>query len=79
MWSFLVVQAIFLTWIITGVASAGSAGCNGLSKSACDAATQVGTGIGVALIIGLWFGVDVVMLLIKLVVQLSRRHEPRVA
>lgn len=79
LWIFLAIQALFLVWIITGVASSSATDCGTLSKAACTTATEAGTGIGVMLIVGFWFGVDVVMLLIKLVVQLSRRHEPQTA
>lgn len=74
MWFFLAVQAIFIIWIIAGANSASSSGnCNGLDKASCDAATAVGTGIGVALVIGLWVAVDIILGIIYLVVRASRR------
>jgi hypothetical protein len=74
MWFFLAVQAIFLFWIIGGANSASSTPCTGgLSKENCDAATAVGTGIGVALIIGLWIAVDLILVIIWAVVRLSSR------
>ncbi|GAA1993542.1 hypothetical protein GCM10009817_39810 [Terrabacter lapilli] len=75
MWVFLAVQAIFLLWIIAGANSASSTPCTGgLSKENCDAATAVGTGIGVMLIVGLWAVVDFFMVIIWAVVRLSSRN-----
>lgn len=79
MWFFLLVQVIFLIWIIAGASSSGSAtakSCAGLTGQAlqtCQDASHVGTGIGIALIIGLWVGVDVILGIIYLVVRLARR------
>jgi hypothetical protein len=61
LWFFLAVQAIFLVWIISGMnaASGGPTGdCGSLSKAACNDAQDIGTGIGVMLVVGLWMTVD---------------------
>ncbi|MBK1786642.1 hypothetical protein [Prauserella cavernicola] len=61
-WFFLVVQILFLVWIIAGVAN--TEDCSGLvgqDLDACEAGTAVGTGIGVGLIIALWAAVDVIL------------------
>lgn len=44
-------------WLISGIASvANSNACTGqLDPSTCHAATQIGAGIGAAMIIGVWF------------------------
>jgi hypothetical protein len=68
-WFFLVVNALFVLWIATGTNSAQSTDCANdpdvragtISQSACEAAVDVGTGIGVALIIVLWFFVFVIL------------------
>lgn len=73
MWFFLAIQAIFLIWIISGIAGASSNTCENLDKASCDAATAVGTGIGVALIIGLWVAVDIILGIIYMIVRASRR------
>jgi hypothetical protein len=62
-WVLNVWNAIFLIWIVGGIASRPSKNCatdpdviNGLiSKHVCEAASDAGTGIGVGLIIFLWF------------------------
>jgi hypothetical protein len=53
-------NAIFAAWIIGGIASASSAPTDAncvqsAGAGACQTAANVGTGIGVALIFGLWF------------------------
>jgi len=96
MWFFLAVQALFLIWIITGLATVHTApttsdvanlcgngqwqglftsykdcvvhGANGLN----DAGT-IGKGIGLALVIGLWVAVDIILGIGRLVVVFSRR------
>lgn len=63
MWTFLAVQALFVVWIVAGLASAGSdpSTCGTLSAKACSDAAAVGTGIGVMLIVGLWVAVDFIL------------------
>jgi hypothetical protein len=60
LWAFLFVQAIFLIWVIAGISSAsGQANdCGSLDADTCNAASDIGTGIGVALVIGLWCVAD---------------------
>jgi ABC-type Fe3+ transport system permease subunit len=72
-WVFLVIQAIFLIWIISALATAGPGNCNGLDKESCQAASDVGTGIGVALIIGLWAVVDFILGIGYAIYRLSKR------
>lgn len=69
-WVFLAVQALFLIWIITGVNSVSSGKCDPqMTHAACTAAKQVGGGIGVALIIGLWVAVDIILGITYLIVR----------
>lgn len=69
-WVFLAIQALFLIWIIAGATSANSsADCGGLDAQTCADATAVGTGIGVALIIGLWVAVDIILGITWLIVR----------
>jgi hypothetical protein len=71
-WVFMIVNALFLIWVIAGVSSRPSEDCatdpdvlaGTISKSTCEAASDVGTGIGVALIFVLWFFVFIVLSLI---------------
>jgi len=74
----LAVNLLFLIWIIAGVA--GSSGhatdCGTLDQSTCDAARNVGTSIGVGIVIGLWVAVDVILGIIWLVTRSSKRQCP---
>lgn len=97
MWFFLAVQALFLVWLVVGLATAhpgpttaqvaqfcGNGQWQGVFTSYHDcvvhganglrAAGEIGTGIGAALIIGLWVAVDVILGIGRLVVVLARRH-----
>lgn len=84
LYSFLLIQAAFLIWVVAGVNQAPSipAHCldangnvNILAGNDCasDVGGQVGTAIGVGLVIGLWIALDVVTLLGRVVVLLTRR------
>lgn len=68
MWFFLLVQALFLTWIITGSMSTPAQ-----SEPTMQDAAAVGTAIGVGLIIGLWAIVDVILGITYAVIRLARR------
>lgn len=72
MWVFLAINALFLFWIIGGAAS-GAQETTNLTGAEADA-YAVGTGIGVMLILGLWFVVDVLLFIGWAVVRLSSRR-----
>lgn len=75
LWVFLAVQVLFLIWIIGG-ASTGSgtpSDCGGLDTETCNAASDIGTGLGVLMIIGLWAVVDFFMAVIYGVYRLASR------
>ncbi|HKR51532.1 MAG TPA: hypothetical protein VJT72_18515 [Pseudonocardiaceae bacterium] len=77
-WVFLAVQVIFIVWIILGINSAGDSNdCSGLTGDAlkaCRDAGDVGTTIGVGLVIGLWAAVDIILGISYLVFRLGRRE-----
>jgi hypothetical protein len=78
LWIFLAVQVLFLIWIIVGVNSASddSGSCQGLTGDAlklCQDAGDVGTAIGVGLIIGLWAAVDLILGITYAIYRFSRR------
>lgn len=76
-WIILVINALFLIWVIGGVSSAGSQACPPtLSQEACLAAGQIGTGIGVALIVGLWVAADIILGILWLITRPRRRDCP---
>ena len=73
MWFFLVIQVLFLVWIIAGATSASHSNHCG-SDQDCQNATDAGTAIGVVLIIVFWAIVDVILGVTYMVVRLSRRR-----
>ncbi|MFI8173997.1 transposase [Streptomyces microflavus] len=77
LWVFLAVQALFLVWIITGANSNDQAPCEGMAGDAlttCQNAGDVGTAIGVGLIITLWVAVDIILGITYGVYRLARRQ-----
>jgi hypothetical protein len=62
-WLLLVVNALFVWWVIAGGMAAQNDDC-APGDSLCEGAVDAGTGIGIALIIILWFIVFVVLSLI---------------
>ncbi len=81
-WVFLVFNALMLLWITVGISDRPSEDCatdpsvidGTLSLSACQTASDVGTGIGVALVGGLWFLGFIVLSLVWLMSR-PRRQE----
>jgi uncharacterized membrane protein len=75
MWVFLAIQVLFLVWAIAGAASGSGqpADCGTLDADTCNTASDVGTGIGVALIVGLWMFVDFGLGVAYAVYRLARR------
>ena len=75
LWVFLAVQVLFIIWIIGGASSGGDAtDCGSLSQQACNDAQDIGTGIGVVLIIVLWMVVDFLLAIIYGVYRLAKRN-----
>ncbi|MGC5531740.1 hypothetical protein [Streptomyces sp. SR-10] len=77
LWVFLAVQALFLVWIITGANSNDHASCEGMVGDAlttCQNAGDVGTAVGVGLIIALWVAVDIILGITYGVYRLARRQ-----
>jgi hypothetical protein len=97
MWTFLAIQALFLAWVIVGMATVHTGPSHADLASACyyhnwwplfksqadcvthygkalnDAGT-IGKGIGLALVLGLWVVVDVILGIGRLVVLTARRR-----
>lgn len=72
-WVFLAVQVFFLVWVIAGGHNAAGTNCNGLSANSCDTARQVGTTIGVGLIIAFWAAVDIILGITYLLFRITRK------
>ena len=77
MWVFLAVQVLFLVWAVTGASTASGqpSDCGGLSVEDCNTASDIGTGIGVAIIVGIWFFVDVFLGVGYAVYRLAKRPD----
>lgn len=77
-WVMLVINVLFLIWIIVGIAGASGTpeDCGTLSAEACNAAEGVGTAIGAGLIIGLWVAADVILGVLWLITRPKRRDCP---
>lgn len=76
MWFFLVIQVIFVIWIIAAAVSvhhASGTPCNGLDAQTCASARDVGTTAGFGLVIALWVAVDLILGIVYVVVRLARR------
>ncbi|MEU0068540.1 hypothetical protein ABZ027_03040 [Streptomyces sp. NPDC006332] len=79
LWLFLALQIAFLIWVIAGAASGSGtpAECRGRTGDAlklCEDASDVGTTIGVGLIIALWAAVDVILGFTYVVYRLATRR-----
>ncbi|WP_230194643.1 hypothetical protein [Streptomyces coriariae] len=70
---------MFLIWVITGASTASGTpeDCRSLTGDdlkLCEDASEVGTTIGVGLIIGLWAAVDVILGVTYVVYRLASRR-----
>lgn len=75
MWLFLLVQAIFVIWIITGIAtSAPDCSNSGLDVQTCKDAAAAGTAVGVGIVFLFWAVVDVILGMVWLVVHFARKR-----
>jgi hypothetical protein len=73
----LIFNLIMLVWVIGGAASASGAptDCVTLDEGACNAARDIGTGIGVALLIGLWVAGDFILGILWLVTNRTKSRD----
>lgn len=74
-WLLAVVNLLFLIWVIGAIADRPSKSC-APGDSLCVNASDAGTGIGVAFIIGFWFVVFIVLALIWLMTRPRHRTCP---
>ncbi len=74
----LLVNLIFLIWIIAGAASTSghATDCGTLTQQTCDNARNVGAGIGIGIIIFLWAAVDAILGIVWLVTRPNKRPCP---
>ncbi|MGW7451271.1 hypothetical protein [Streptomyces sp. NPDC054787] len=81
LWVFLALQLLFLVWVIAGLNNADDdpASCAGLTGDElqlCRDAGDVGSVIGLSLLIALWAAVDVILGITYGIYRLSRRQRP---
>jgi hypothetical protein len=76
LWVFLFIQAVFLLWVILGARSgAGSPDdCGTLSAKDCDDAENLGTAIGVGLVIALWAATDIILGITYAIYKVAKRR-----
>jgi hypothetical protein len=77
-WALVVFNVLMLIWLIAGIASASgdATSCGSLDQQTCNAARSVGTGIGVTILIVIWFIGFVIFSLIWLMSRPHRRQCP---
>lgn len=77
-WVILVINVLFLIWVIVGVASVADEceGMVGAELEACETGTAIGAGIGVGIIVTFWALVDVILGILWLVTRSRRRMCP---
>lgn len=75
MWVFLAVQVLFVIWVVSaGMTGSGQPeDCGTLSAETCNTASDVGTGIAVFLILGVWFFVNCFIAVGYAVYKMARR------
>lgn len=75
-WIILAINVLFLIWIISGVAGRPDASCTALDQETCQAASDVGTGIGALVIVFLWVAADVILGILWLITRPKTRDCP---
>ncbi len=75
LWVFLAIQALFVLWIIAGVASASGTptDCGSLDADTCNTAANAGAAVGVFIIVVLWCVADFLLAVGYAIYRLARR------
>ncbi len=74
LWVFLVIQALFIAWLVSGIVGDAHGTCSpDLTAHACAAAKEAGGGIAVLVIVFVWMFVDVALGVGYGIYRLSRR------
>ena len=78
-WALIIVNVLMAVWVIGGISST-SHNCNGMTGDAlstCQAGTAIGAGIGITILLILWFVLFVVFGLIWIMSRPRLRQCPR--
>ena len=75
LWFFLAIQALFILWIVTGLggASGNATDCGSLDQETCNAAEDIGTGLGVMMVVVFWMVVDFLLGVGYAIYRLAKR------
>lgn len=75
LWVFLAIQVLFLIWVIAGASSGAGQpeDCGTLDAELCNDAADVGTAIGVFMVVILWCIVDFLLGVGYLIYRLAKR------
>ncbi|MDX3763991.1 hypothetical protein [Streptomyces sp. AK02-04a] len=75
MWAYVVIQMVFLLWVIGGARTGAAAphNCGMLTHHDCNAAQNLGTAIGVGVVIVLWAVVSILLGVTFGMVRFTRR------
>jgi hypothetical protein len=78
LWVLLAVQLLFLIWVIIGARNGAGTpeDCGTLSQPDCNDAENLGTAIGVGLIVALWAAAHIILGITYLIYCISRRPRP---
>jgi hypothetical protein len=75
-WAVVIWTVLMFAWMIAGAQGTTAKDCGSLDQATCQAATNIGTGIGVTLLFILWFIGFVVLSLVWLMSRPQRRLCP---
>lgn len=78
-WALFIFSVLMLIWVVSGIASSGghATNCGSLDQSSCDAARNIGAGIGVTLLFVIWFIGFIILSLVWLMSRPRHRACPR--
>ena len=78
LWVFLAIQALFVIWLITGIAGVHNAAANChdqyLTHTECAQATDAGGALGAGLIVALWVAADFILAVGYAIYRLAGRR-----
>jgi hypothetical protein len=73
-WVVVAINVLFVVWVVTGLLNAGGqcAGLTGDELESCEMGRDIGTGIGVVLVVFFWAAVDLILGVLFLVTRRQR-------